>query len=89
MKKNETCQEDVIRDFAQDNGSGSDPEEDTDEIERYVKAKLVFSNNESLLAWWKKWSINYPQLSMWQDHCMLYQLVQQPVNESLVLVDEF
>jgi hypothetical protein len=64
MKKDEISQEDIMRDFAQDNGSGSDAEEDGDEIERYVKSKLVFSKDEPVLTWWKKWSINYPQLSL-------------------------
>ncbi|CAF0804921.1 unnamed protein product [Adineta steineri] len=64
MKKSESCQEDVLHDFAQNNESESDAEEDIDEVERYIKAKVVYMHNESLLAWWKKWSINYPQLSL-------------------------
>ncbi|CAF4420679.1 unnamed protein product [Rotaria socialis] len=39
-------------------------EDDEDEIERYAKAKLVISNEEYVLQWWKKWSINYPTLSV-------------------------
>ncbi|CAF5154430.1 unnamed protein product, partial [Rotaria magnacalcarata] len=34
------------------------------EIERYAKEKLVISNEESVLQWWKKWSINYPTLDV-------------------------
>lgn len=64
MKKNEVSQEDVMREFAQDNGSDSDREEEEDEIERYIKAKLIFTKDDTVLSWWTKWSINYPQLSL-------------------------
>ena len=47
--------------FAQDQ---SELEHEDDEIDRYVKAKLVFKSDESVLSWWKKWSINYPKLSI-------------------------
>jgi hypothetical protein len=29
-------------------------EENEDEIDHYVKAKLVFNNKESVISWWKK-----------------------------------
>ena len=54
MKKNGTSQENVMHDCAQDNGSASDPEENKDEIERYARAKLLFSKDESLLLCWRK-----------------------------------
>ncbi|CAF4703835.1 unnamed protein product [Rotaria socialis] len=63
MRKDDYSQEDVMLEFAlasQDDSS----EHDEDEIERYAKAKLVISNEESVLQWWKKWSINYPTLSV-------------------------
>ncbi|CAM4988370.1 unnamed protein product, partial [Rotaria socialis] len=63
MRKDDYSQEDVMLEFAlasQDDSS----EDDEDEIERYAKAKLVVSNEESVLQWWKKWSINYPTLSV-------------------------
>ena len=50
--------------FAQCSDSDSNEDIDEDEIERYVKAKLVFSKEESVFQWWKKWSINYPCLSL-------------------------
>ncbi|CAF4876938.1 unnamed protein product, partial [Rotaria magnacalcarata] len=58
MRKDDYSQDDIILEFAltsQDNSS-------EDEIERYAKAKLVISNEESVLQWRKKWSINYPTL---------------------------
>ncbi|CAF1542564.1 unnamed protein product [Rotaria magnacalcarata] len=46
-----------------DLGSHDDAsEDDEDEIERFAKVKLVISNEESVLQWWKNWSINYPTL---------------------------
>ncbi|CAF5222466.1 unnamed protein product, partial [Rotaria magnacalcarata] len=39
-------------------------EDDEDEIKRYAIAKLVISDEESVLQWWKKRSINYPTLSV-------------------------
>jgi hypothetical protein len=63
VKKNDFSQDDVMMEFAQENPLESD-EEDEDEIERYVKAKLVISTEESVLTWWKKWAITYPKLSI-------------------------
>ncbi|CAF1227945.1 unnamed protein product [Rotaria magnacalcarata] len=63
MRKDDYSQEDIILEFSltiQDDSS----EDDEDEIERYAKAKLVISNEESVLQWWKKWSINYPTLDV-------------------------
>ncbi|CAF3997804.1 unnamed protein product [Rotaria magnacalcarata] len=63
MRKDDYSQEDITLEFAltiQDDSS----ENDEDEIERYVKAKLVISNEESVLQWRKKWSINYPTLDV-------------------------
>ncbi|CAF3054504.1 unnamed protein product [Rotaria socialis] len=63
MRKDDYLQEDVMQKFAlasQDDSS----EDDEDEIERYAKAKLVISNEEFVSQWWKKWSMNYPTLSV-------------------------
>ncbi|CAF3821783.1 unnamed protein product [Rotaria magnacalcarata] len=60
MRKDDYSQVDIILEFAltiQDDSS-------EDEMERYAKAKLVISNEESVLQWWKKWSINYPTLDV-------------------------
>ncbi|CAF1676766.1 unnamed protein product [Rotaria magnacalcarata] len=63
MRKEDYSQEDIILEFALTSHDDSS-EDDVDEIERYAKAKLVISNGESVLQWWKKWSINYPMLSV-------------------------
>jgi hypothetical protein len=54
----------VILEFAQCSDSDSNEEIDEDEVERYIKAKLVFAKEESLVKWWKKWTVNYPCLSL-------------------------
>ncbi|CAF2224075.1 unnamed protein product [Rotaria magnacalcarata] len=63
MRKEDYSQEDIILEFALTSHDDSS-EDDVDEMERYAKAKLVISNGESVLQWWKKWSINYPMLSV-------------------------
>ncbi|CAF2046969.1 unnamed protein product [Rotaria magnacalcarata] len=60
MRKDDYSQEDVMREFA----LASHDDSSEDEIERYANAKLVISNEESVLQWWKKWCINYPTLSV-------------------------
>ncbi|CAF2093994.1 unnamed protein product [Rotaria magnacalcarata] len=62
MRKDDYSQEDVMLEFALASHDDSS-DDDGDEIERYAKAKLVISNEESVLQWWK-WSINYPTLSV-------------------------
>jgi hypothetical protein len=62
--KNDYSQDDVMSEFAQEDQLEPDNEEEEDEIDRYVKAKLIFKSDESVISWWKKWSINYPKLSM-------------------------
>jgi hypothetical protein len=39
-------------------------ESDEDEIDRYIKAKLIINTEKSVLTWWKKWAITYPKLSL-------------------------
>ncbi|CAF1034992.1 unnamed protein product [Rotaria magnacalcarata] len=60
MRKDDYSQEDIILEFALTIQDDSDE----DEIEPYAKAKLVISNEESVLQWSKKWSINYPTLDV-------------------------
>ncbi|CAF1663228.1 unnamed protein product [Rotaria magnacalcarata] len=60
MRKDGYSQEDVMLEFA----LASHDDSSEDEIERYAEAKLAISNEESALQWWKKWSINYPTLSV-------------------------
>ncbi|CAF1476138.1 unnamed protein product [Rotaria magnacalcarata] len=60
MRKDDYSQEDVMLEFALASHDASSE----DEIKRYAKAKLVISNEEFVLQWWKKWSINYPTLDV-------------------------
>ncbi|CAF3318973.1 unnamed protein product [Rotaria socialis] len=60
MRKDDYLQEDVMLEFA----LTSQDDSSEDEIERYTKAKLVISNEEFVLQWWKQRSINYPTLGV-------------------------
>ena len=62
LKQMPNPQSNVLLDFAQEDQSEPDSDDEDDEIERYIKTKLVFRTDEHLLLWWKKWSINYPKL---------------------------
>ncbi|CAF1248926.1 unnamed protein product [Rotaria sp. Silwood1] len=55
---------DVMMEFAQENQPDSNDEEEDDEVDRYVKSKLIINHEESVLNWWKKWSIIYPKLGI-------------------------
>ncbi|CAF2234774.1 unnamed protein product, partial [Rotaria magnacalcarata] len=71
LRKDDYSPEDIILEFAltvQDDSS-------EDEIERYAKAELVISNEESVLQWWKKWSLNCPTLDV-----LAGSLLRIPVN---------
>ncbi|CAF3828633.1 unnamed protein product [Rotaria sp. Silwood1] len=46
--------EDVMMEFAQENQPDSNDEEEDDEVDRYVKSKLIINHEESVLNWWKK-----------------------------------
>ncbi len=63
-KPNGGSKDDIMFEFAQEYQIESDDEEEDDEIDRYAKAKLVYNSEDSVLDWWKKWTINYPKLSM-------------------------
>ena len=63
-KRQGISQTDVLMEFANEDEPGSDEENDYDEVDHYVKEKLSFVNEESVFEWWKKWSLNYPQLSV-------------------------
>ncbi|CAF4961407.1 unnamed protein product [Rotaria sp. Silwood1] len=45
---------DVMMEFAQENQPDSNDEEEDDEVDRYVKSKLIINHEESVLNWWKK-----------------------------------
>ena len=38
-------------------------EDDLDEIDRYISMKISFSKDETILQWWNKHSLTFPQLS--------------------------
>ncbi|CAF3949970.1 unnamed protein product [Rotaria sp. Silwood2] len=56
-------QNDVMQEFAGDVEQDQDSDDDSDEIDRYIKTKLSFSKDETLLGWWNKHSLIFPQLS--------------------------
>jgi hAT family C-terminal dimerisation region len=62
-KKNDLVMEtDVMQEFAGDVDDESDS--DSDEIDRYINTKLPFSKDDTLLGWWNKHSLIFPQLSL-------------------------
>ncbi|CAF1243149.1 unnamed protein product [Rotaria sp. Silwood1] len=50
--------------YANEDEPASDEDDEYDEVYNYTKAKLTFPKEESVLQWWNKWSLNYPQLSV-------------------------
>ncbi|CAF3421242.1 unnamed protein product [Rotaria socialis] len=63
-KKNDfILQNDVMQEFAGDVEEDQDSDDDSNEIDRYIKTKLSFSKDETLLGWWNKHSLIFPQLS--------------------------
>jgi hypothetical protein len=44
--------------------ASDDSDDDLDEIDRYVNTKVSFSKDDSLLEWWAKHSLIFPQLSL-------------------------
>ena len=63
-KNHEISQDDILMEFANEDQNDSDEEDDNDEVDEYVKVKLSFSKEQSVLEWWSKCSLNYPQLSL-------------------------
>ena len=41
-----------------------DSDENEDEVDRYINTKLPFSKDDTLLGWWDKHSLIFPQLSL-------------------------
>ncbi|CAF1494105.1 unnamed protein product [Adineta ricciae] len=60
--KNNIMENDVMVEFAGDIEEDSDDE--SDELERYLKTKISFTNNDTLLKWWNKHSLIFPQLAI-------------------------
>ena len=51
-----------MQEFAGDVENDSD--ENEDEVGRYINTKLPFSKDDTLLGWWDKHSLIFPQLSL-------------------------
>ena len=51
-----------MQEFAGDVENDSD--ENEDEVDRYINTKLPFSKDDTLLGWWDKHSLIFPQLSL-------------------------
>lgn len=60
-KNDRIIQNDVMLEFVVDVEENSD--DDLDEIDRYIKTKISFSKGDTLLGWWNKYSLIFPQLS--------------------------
>ncbi len=41
-----------------------DEENDLDEVDRYIITKISFSKDDTILEWWNKHSLTFPQLSL-------------------------
>jgi hypothetical protein len=39
-------------------------EDDLDEVDRYIITKISFSKDNTILEWWNKHSLTFPQLSL-------------------------
>ncbi|CAF4859520.1 unnamed protein product [Rotaria sp. Silwood1] len=54
--------DDVMQEFAGE--IDEDCDDNLDEIDRYINTKLSFSKDDTLLGWWNKHSLIFPQLSL-------------------------
>jgi hypothetical protein len=54
-------QNDVMQEFA---GDVDDSDDESDEVDQYIDAKLSFSKDDTLLGWWEKHSVIFPKLSL-------------------------
>ncbi|CAF3882251.1 unnamed protein product [Rotaria sordida] len=61
-KTNLVIQKDVMQEFA--GVEEEDFDDDSDEIDRYINTKLSFSSDDTLLGWWNKHSLIFPQLAL-------------------------
>ena len=41
-----------------------DKKDDLDEVDRYIITKISFSKDDTILEWWNKHSLTFPQLSL-------------------------
>ncbi len=61
-----------------------DEEDDLDEVDRYIITKISFSKNDTILEWWNKHSLTFPQLSLLAKSVSVVQQVQLHQNVFLV-----
>jgi hypothetical protein len=61
-----------------------DEEDDLDEVDRYIITKISFSKNDTILEWWNKHSLTFPQLSLLAKSVSVVQQVQLHQNIFLV-----
>jgi hypothetical protein len=62
-KKNDLIlQNNIMEEFA--GALDDDSDDDSDEIDRYINTKISFSKDDTLLGWWSKHSLLFPQLAL-------------------------
>ncbi len=62
-KRDDISVDDVLREFVTNENSSSEDDDTYDEVMQYMKMKVNYQNGEDILAWWKKHSTIFPQLS--------------------------
>jgi hypothetical protein len=80
-------QEDVMQEFACEEESSLEDEED--EVTQYISAKPAFSKDHSLLEWWQKYSFIYPKLGLLDKSSSVFQEVQLRLNVCSARREEF
>ena len=76
-KRESITQNDVMQEFAGEDEYDSD--DDADEVDRYIKTKLPFSKDDTLLGWWKKNILWFFQnLPCWQSR---YEISGKDIHE--------
>ena len=61
-KNNLISENDVIQEYA--GAAEEEDEPDPDEVNRYLTTTLSMSNSDTLLGWWNKHSLLFPQLAL-------------------------
>ncbi len=62
-KRDDVSVDDVLREFVTNENSSSEDDDTYDEVMQYMKMKVNYQKGEDILAWWKKHSTIFPQLS--------------------------
>jgi hypothetical protein len=61
-----------------------DEEDDLDEVDRYIITKILFSKDDTILEWWNKHSLTFPQLFFLECRAFFDKL---RIFTSVILVD--